>query len=140
MVKIVKGDITTAKHGVLCHQVNCKGVMGAGLARQLRTLYPAVYTDYINSQLVLGNVIFTEVKPNLVVASLCAQYEYGHNKTYTNYQALEECFVKVKEYSEKRNIQVGIPYGIGCGLAGGDWSVVYFIIGNTIPNAIIVVR
>ena len=25
---------------------------------------------------------------------------------------------------------MGIPYGLGCGLAGGDWNVVYNIIND----------
>ena len=31
---------------ILCHQVNCQGVMGAGLAKQIRSKYPEVYEQY----------------------------------------------------------------------------------------------
>lgn len=31
---------------VICHQVNCQGVMGAGLAKQIRIRWPEVYVDY----------------------------------------------------------------------------------------------
>lgn len=30
------GDILHTEADVICHQVNCKGVMGAGLAKQIR--------------------------------------------------------------------------------------------------------
>lgn len=32
----VKGDLLTSPVQYLAHQVNCKGVMGAGLAKQMR--------------------------------------------------------------------------------------------------------
>ena len=31
---------------VICHQVNCQGVMGAGIAKQIRARWPEVYEDY----------------------------------------------------------------------------------------------
>lgn len=33
---IIEGDILAVSHGVICHQVNCKHVMGAGLAAAIR--------------------------------------------------------------------------------------------------------
>jgi hypothetical protein len=40
----------------------------------------------------------------------------------------QECLDKFKlELDEKgmnrEDVQIGFPYGIGCGLAGGDWTV-----------------
>ena len=44
------GDIfspnRTGHECVVCHQVNCQGVMGAGLAAQIRRMFPGVYDDY----------------------------------------------------------------------------------------------
>lgn len=47
----VIGDILTPVENpddlvVVCHQVNCMGVMGAGLAKQVRNRYPGVYRAY----------------------------------------------------------------------------------------------
>lgn len=36
MVKYIKGDILNVTEGIIVQQVNCKGVMGAGLAKQIR--------------------------------------------------------------------------------------------------------
>ena len=36
MVKYIKGDILNVTEGIVVQQVNCKGVMGAGLAKQIR--------------------------------------------------------------------------------------------------------
>ena len=34
-------------------------------------------------------------------------------------------------------LRVGLPFGIGCGLAGGDWSVVSRAIEETVPQAVL---
>ena len=35
-----KGNILDIKNGIICHQVNHRGVANAGLARQIRIKYP----------------------------------------------------------------------------------------------------
>jgi O-acetyl-ADP-ribose deacetylase (regulator of RNase III) len=42
----VKGNILNVEQGVICQQVNCKLIMGAGLAKQIRNKWPQVYTEY----------------------------------------------------------------------------------------------
>ena len=48
-IKHVKGDILTTptrnEDTVICHQVNCCGVMGAGLAKQIRDKWPVVFDE-----------------------------------------------------------------------------------------------
>ena len=47
MVEIVEhSDLLKVKKGIVCHQVNCIGVMGAGIAQDIRTKWPAVYRNY----------------------------------------------------------------------------------------------
>lgn len=46
MIIYKDGDILTSTADVICHQVNCKGVMGAGLAKQIKQKYPAVFKLY----------------------------------------------------------------------------------------------
>jgi len=48
MIKIIEGNILNAKEDIICHQVNCKKVMGSGLAKQIRDKYPNVYEEYVN--------------------------------------------------------------------------------------------
>ena len=36
MIKEVKGNLLKAKEFIIGHQVNCKGVMGAGVAKQIK--------------------------------------------------------------------------------------------------------
>jgi len=147
MVSFVNKDITTITEGIICHQVNCRGVMGAGLAKQIRNKFPKAYEDYIqqyrNNKLQLGNVIFTTINtyPFLVIANLCGQDGYGRQGVFTIYQAVRQCLYKVVNY---KNFLVGpyllpiyIPDHMGCTLGGGDWKKILQIIDKIIPDAII---
>ena len=43
---ITHGDVLNTDCRIVAHQVNCQGVMGGGLARQIRDRYLDVYTKY----------------------------------------------------------------------------------------------
>jgi ribA/ribD-fused uncharacterized protein len=135
------GNIFNLQHGIICHQVNCKGVMGAGLAKCIRDRWPQVYTDYMaaykQGRLQLGAVIWTQVGDGLWVASLCGQDGYGRQKdiVYTNYDALKTCLLTVEA---TKVFPVAIPKGMSCTLANGDWATVVQIIQATVPHALIV--
>ena len=116
--------------------------MGAGIALSIRKQWPSAYKDYINAfrkkELYLSNVIISTIEEKtLYVAHLCGQNFYGRTKRYTDYTAVEMCLKKVKELSKTLNLSVFIPFKMGCSLAGGDWTIVYKIINEIIPNATI---
>ena len=46
MIKHVKADIFTTDCDIIVHQVNCYGVMGSGIAKQVKERYPDVYDIY----------------------------------------------------------------------------------------------
>ena len=46
MITYVKGDLLDSNCDYICHQVNCRGVMGAGIAKQIRERFPEVYRVY----------------------------------------------------------------------------------------------
>ena len=129
-------------YGVLCHAVNCRGKMGAGLALEMRNRFPEAYKEYMNdfksgfNQ--LGNITVVNVAPSLYIAHLYTQYNYGRDKRYTDYDAMEKCFKKLKGWKEiiqreapGQTFPVYIPYKIGCSLGGGDWAVVEKLISKT---------
>ena len=41
---------------------------------------------------------------------------------------MEIAFKEIKEYAKSFNLTICMPYGIGCGIANGDWNEVYKII------------
>lgn len=138
-MKIINGNIlsgTTECHTkriIVCQQVNCKGVMGAGLAKQIRTMFPNVYPTYkaycnkYGANL-LGYVhLYGIPKTYNIIANLFGQDGYGRDKRYTDYDALRECFRRLRRLTDS-TYTIRIPYNMGCGLAGGDWDIVTKII------------
>jgi O-acetyl-ADP-ribose deacetylase (regulator of RNase III) len=134
MIKIVEGNILNAIEDVRCQQVNCQGVMGAGLALQVKNKYLEVYNEYIKTckqtspQKLLGSVQYIECHDGYIFANLFGQLNYGKGQQYTLYSALKNCLEYVHDRAKKYEETVAIPYGIGCGLAGGDWEIVYKMI------------
>lgn len=111
---------------IIVQQVNCRGVMGRGLAKSIRDKYPQVYEHYMAEYqlgiLELGYTSYIEVEPNKFVANICGQYNYGRNGLFTNYKALQKGLEDVKMMAEALNVNVAIPYRLGCGNGGGDWE------------------
>ena len=147
MINEIRGDITTAV-GLIAHQVNCQGVMGAGVAKAIRQRWPHVYEEYVKflepshqklhamrQERVLGKTLFVAVSHGVTVANLFAQMYYGNDGVrYTSYDALDDCMSSVaKEAASKGWNTINFPL-IGCGLAGGHWPIVREIIEHRIPD------
>ena len=136
---IFGGNILNVSQGIICHQTNCKGVMGSGLALSIKKQYPKAYSDYMDRfatfGLQLGDVVMSKQLSGLYVANLCGQNEYGRklNKVYTNYESLKVCFQQVSDFAKMKHT-IYIPYGIGCGLAGGDWNKVESMLESILEN------
>jgi O-acetyl-ADP-ribose deacetylase (regulator of RNase III) len=136
-MKIVCGDILAINHGVIVHQVNCKKVMGAGLALQIRRKYPQHFADYMAAEPKLGDIVVTRIHSTLYIVGIYGQYSYGRYGLHTNYSALRIAMIKAAQFAAQKNLPLYIPYGIGCGLAGGDWNRVAAILSD-IPNCLVV--
>ncbi len=129
----------------IVQQVNCKGVMGAGLAKQIRAKWPSIYAPYAEicrnkGSQALGTMFPYKTPDNGPVICNCfAQDGYGRDRQYTSYPHLQESLCQVRAYAEghfkdcsgtKTPVSIAIPYGLGCGLAGGDWNTVYGILNE----------
>ena len=132
MLTYETGDIVLGNYPVICHQVNCKGVMGAGLARQIKNEYPEVYMCYLRRcrlRNILGNIQPVVCHDGRVCVNMFAQDGYGRDRVYTDYYAFKMCldhlvsYVNALQLVDFRKV-VAFPYGIGCGLAGGDWKII----------------
>jgi O-acetyl-ADP-ribose deacetylase (regulator of RNase III) len=142
-MQVIQDNILNIQEGIICHQVNCKGVFGAGLALQIRDRYPQAYRHYIEvhnkSGLHLGRPFYGWVSDKIIIYHLPAQYAFGRTGQHTDYNALRECLEVVANRTiDLINMPIYIPYSIGCGLGGGKWEVVSQIIEETLPEAIIV--
>ena len=152
------GDIMSPNrsgHEVLvCHQVNCMGVMGAGLAKQLRDLFPLMYRSYKmicdgakDKRSLLG---ITDTYPvnykgyDYTIVSIFGQERYGRAGCFTDYEALRKAFRTIRVMASplpgRVSTRVCIPYRLGCGLAGGDWNIVKSIIQEELLDHDIIVE
>jgi O-acetyl-ADP-ribose deacetylase (regulator of RNase III) len=143
-VKYAKGNIfDNVLRGVIVHQVNCQGVMGSGIAKEIRERWPVVFQSYHSKckdpkcygsnrgANLLGQTQWVAVEQDLWIVNLFGQQFYGRDgRRYTSYDALDEGFKSIARDLSDRGFgpeDVHHPY-IGCGLGGGVWPVVEAII------------
>lgn len=125
---IIKGNLLESDCDVWIHQANCFGTMGAGIAKQLVAKYPGVleadlqFTVPIGSKQRLGYYSQYVTPDGVTIINMYAQYRYGRGGTHTDLKAMEMAFRSILRNTKGRKI--GLPYKIGCGLAGGDWNEV----------------
>lgn len=124
----------------MIHVCNAQGVMGSGIAKQVKERFPNAYSSYLG-EYILGTATSDaseDYKMNVI--NLVAQEYYGHyGKRYLNYGALA-CSLSLmmnKYYSLLLNSGVQtivIPFKMGAFRAGGDWDIVIemcrFMIGG----------
>lgn len=49
MIIYKQGNLLDSGCKVICHQVNCQGVMGSGIAKEIRNRFPTAYTEFRKS-------------------------------------------------------------------------------------------
>lgn len=136
MIKIIKGNLFRTTAPIIAHQVNCQGVMGSGVARQVRELYPQVYDLYRKKckdvtfrDKLLGYCQLIPVSEKRSIANLFAQENYGYDgRCYTSLAALHTALSSLAEYAAANKLTVAMPYKIGCVRGGADWDEVYQMI------------
>lgn len=138
MNTVIEGDLLDVTEGVLVHQVNCRQVMGAGLALRIRQAYPRAYDKYREAGTLWrpGMVQFVAVFPSLWVCNLAGQDRYGRDRQYTNYDAHREAWPKVNSFAFEARLKVYAPWKIGCGLGGGNWDTVRRIAEEGCPDLV----
>lgn len=150
MIEIVNGDLLQSNLPLIAHQTNCLGVMGAGIARSIKNKWADVYIQYTYfcknfeySKNLLGRcqICTTGESPIKFVANLFGEYSFTesvapYKNRHTDYDALKKALLHLKAICEDTEItEIGIPYKLGCGLAGGDWDgVVYPMLQELFAN------
>ena len=148
---VINKDILTIQRGIIGHGVNCYRVFNKGLALQIRKLYPQVYQAYIaKPEWKLGDVQFVQVsvEPELHIVNMATQYSYGTNRVRTKEEGVRKCLMEVRAFQMSTGLPVYLPYMLGSGLGGGPtmkskmitWSMVYELIEEIVPNAILCVK
>lgn len=148
MVKYITGNLFLTKAQVIAHGVNCKGAFGAGIAGQIRRLYPGAYSAYIAKHQKdgwkLGDVqiveLFKDGFPQIANCATQNGYGYTDGQTvFADYGAIERSLWVLEEYCKKNNYTLAIPR-IGAGLAGGDWNRIKEIIETIFKHSQVTVE
>ena len=143
MLKTISGDLLDMKDGIICHQTNYLGSMGGGVAAAIKDklLTKAQYQTYQTycrqaGRTALGTVQFLAGTPGVTVANMFCQDDARTRQarvlmqgaSITDYDAMRRCLIRVRSMAKITGQRVYMPYHLGCGIAGGDWKTVEFII------------
>jgi len=128
-MKIVEGNLLDVKKGIICHQVNTYGVMGAGIAFAIGQKFPSINADYEKyckkhnflEERLLGTVLFATSYQmgDLTVANVFSQLPLGAT---TDLELIKKAFRNIFSYAEVNQLDVYIPYRYGSGIANGIWD------------------
>ena len=155
-VKYMQGNLLDADLEYYCHQVNCQGRMGSGIAKAIKEKWPVVYDAYVNlcqeredeiyhmcggmengldwTETLLGEVQLIRVEEDKTVINLFGQHYYGYDgKRYTSYDAFWACLGKIRE-TVPVGSKIGFPERIGCGLGGANWEVIKTMIEEVLSE------
>jgi len=131
MITYTKGNVALAREAHIAHGCNAQGVMGSGVAKEIRRLYPDAYTAYrmayLRTGLELGSVVVaTPIDGKIIYNCITQQYYGNDDKVYASYEAIAKCFAFMNGWVAGR-AALAIPR-IGCGLGGLEWDKVEAII------------
>jgi O-acetyl-ADP-ribose deacetylase (regulator of RNase III) len=135
------GDIFAQKDLThICHQANLFHCFGNGIAKEIRERFPWAYeadrrTGYADHDK-LGTYNIAYKLPHesgdvpFYIVNMYSQDGMGGKDRQTNYAAMGAILFMLERELRRRSeaTLLGIPHGLGCGLASGDWDVVRPII------------
>ena len=123
---------------MICHQVNEYGVMGAGIAKQIKDTFQPLYDGYksicgrTEKDSLYGCVWFYFYgNPQKAVANCFSQ-----RNGVTNIDDLKKCVKSLHKIAAARGYKtIGIPYKYGCGIATGEWEEVEQVFKNEFEHS-----
>jgi O-acetyl-ADP-ribose deacetylase (regulator of RNase III) len=142
-IKLIEGNLLKMHfHGLdfIAHSCNVRNVMGAGIAKQIKELYPSAYeadskANYENeNQLGWYSFAWTDATQskgiyNMYTQDLYKSYSWNGGRA-VNYEAFYNALYNVADHIEwqdkhdDKTSTLGLPYGISCGLAGGSQRII----------------
>lgn len=137
-----KGNLLNAEESIIMHGCNAQGVMGSGVAVQIRRKFPSAYHAYLRAQeaygLHLGDIsIGTAIsscdnaRPVTIINAITQEFCGRDGRKYASYDAIAKAAEKVN--SRFALERIAIPK-IGAGLGGGNWQVIESILENHAPD------
>jgi O-acetyl-ADP-ribose deacetylase (regulator of RNase III) len=133
-IEYVSGDLFANRYNAeaLSHGCNCKGAMGAGVAKGFRERYPEMYEEYRKRckadprEFNRGDSFLWKADDKPSVFNLGTQEDYWHNRA--SYEAIEQSLETMKHQADEEGIlSIAMPR-IGAGYGGLSWKKVRPII------------
>jgi O-acetyl-ADP-ribose deacetylase (regulator of RNase III) len=147
MIQVCEGNVLNIPSGIIVHGCNSHGVMGAGIALEVKRRFPDAFLTYRKAYeaaiqagkpgLSLGDIFPVVITETFVIVNAITQKDTGHDPDvkYVSYDAIHDAFKQVNEIAKTLKLPVHFPL-IGCGLANGKWQVVSQIIDTCIDDSV----
>ena len=128
---------------LIAHVCNDLGGWGKGIVLAISDRWKAPEKSYrkwhrarAKNDFELGAVQFVQVEPYIWVANMIGQrgVKTGSKGPPVRYAAINQCLETVSDKAVELSATVHMPR-IGCGLAGGKWSLVEPLIHETLCKA-----
>lgn len=145
--QVVHKDIFTTHLNAIAHGVNCQGVMGAGIALEVKRRYPDLFEkykkmclEYKDEYSTITEFPFGTMQPyrvpntNLHILNCFTQHDTAKRRgeVAISYQAIFTSFSVAGAYCKENGIEeLAIPQ-VGAGLGGGNWKIIYQLIANAL--------
>lgn len=119
------GNLFDSNAEAIGHGVNCKGLMGKGIALEFRRRWPAMYDEYKlmcqEGLLKPGFIYPYQTESGLVVVNIASQEYPGPDAMY---EWVDSGVRNALAYCRERGYEsLAIPR-IGCGIGGLEWETV----------------
>ena len=141
MIYYLKGNAVEPKEvegrKIIVHVCNDVGAWGKGFVMALSNKWKKPEQEFRASKIKrLGYTQFIKVEDDTWVANMIAQHGI-HRDNFdvppVRYIAIETCLKEVGHWASKTGTSIVMPR-IGCGLAGGRWSMIENIIEATLSD------
>ena len=110
MISCKIGNVLDVKSGIIVHGCNCQGVMGSGIAREIKERFPIVFETYHSRPLRMGEIIPVQLSETKWIVNAMTQYGFGHGKRQVDYDAVANVFEKVVELAKTLPVQLPILF------------------------------
>lgn len=138
-IQYINADLfsTDIKH--IAHGCNAQGVMGKGVAKIVKELYPKAYEEYrnkffYNNALIVGSVQFVDCGDKTIINAITQKNfakAYNDPNRYVSYDAVSDCMTEINRQIPGQKL--ALPR-IGAQLGGGNWNIIERIIEETLVD------
>lgn len=119
-MKTIQGNLLSYE-GYIVHQCNCQTTYGKGLSEHVFRKYPEA-NIYNDGTVRTPGEIIVRGKVIAFLAQKSPGKPKGNETEQVRERWFETCLKKLGAFLKENEINtVAFPYGIGCGLAGGNW-------------------